>query len=759
MSFVDSRQIFVHNLETFLAKCFIIGTQQEKNTNYSSFGNVILISDSSPPLFSITIMKSCHILWSTQSGRAKACARRTRRILSERTSVTIQDVGFPFDETPTPFLDWVSTNIGDSQGQEQEHFLLMFVSTTGDGEHCDSISATWNALLQKSLPKTLFQGKRFALFCLGDRAYGPQFCAAGRKLAVRLLQLGMSRICDVGYGDDNTPSGGVFRDLDEWLEQVLVPKLQDEQGGEKPSRLTKIPMAIPENPFRVVESKPKELIANGRQHVRDEWRDPRYAEAYQRYFSQACPLRAYTYDSNLARATQLGTGKLPPLQGTIVENRRISAADWDQDTRHIQIHVHSTGSKDVPFATPETLPYQAGDVATLLPCNSDDEVTRFLAALPPNLQTMAETAIQIQTEDSLMNNSFIQWPSNCTFRGWLKYCADIHALPEREDLRALSAYCSEEHEMGADQRDKLCSLSETSGAALYADYILREKRSWVDVLYDFESLRSPGSKLTIEALLVLLPSIRPRDYSIASAPTLDAFSDEKEGFCIELCVAIVRGRTRLGRSYSGLCSDFLSNQVTSPTDMALSSPLQLWIRPGSFGNLPLELAENGSFQVPLLCVGAGTGVAPMRSLLRERHAVQTAQMSSNEPVQQSSSGDPNNNILVFGCRRKAADYYYKDEWENDLHQVRVLTAFSRDQFQKIYVQKVLREADNGTLIVAHLLEKKGAVYIAGGPKMARAVKEEIVEALGKVLEGGEKHATQFLNKLQRLGKFSTEAWS
>ena len=51
------------------------------------------------------------------------------------------------------------------------------------------------------------------------------------------------------------------------------------------------------------------------------------------------------------------------------------------------------------------------------------------------------------------------------------------------------------------------------------------------------------------------------------------------------------------------------------------------------------------------------------------------------------------------------------------------------------------------------------MYIAGGSKMARAVKDEIVVALGAVLDGGEKDAKKFLNKLKRIGVFSIEAWS
>ena len=102
--------------------------------------------------------------------------------------------------------------------------------------------------------------------------------------------------------------------------------------------------------------------------------------------------------------------------------------------------------------------------------------------------------------------------------------------------------------------------------------------------------------------------------------------------------------------------------------------------------------------------------------------------------------------------------------------IRLLTAFSQDQNHKLYVQKVLREADDGTLIAKHILESPcGAIYIAGNPKMARAVKQEIIEALTDVLvatpgtalataAAAEKHANKILNKMQRMGRFSIEAW-
>ena len=686
---------------------------------------------------------SCKIFWSTQSGRAKACARRTARILQEYTTVLVQDVGSAFDDSSEPFTELVANLPSNC-------FLLLFVSTTGDGEHCDSIRNTWKALLQKSLPPTLFASKRFAMFCLGDRAYGPQFCAAGRKLAVRLLQLGMTRQCDVGYGDDNTPNGGVFRDLDGWLEQNLLPGL--EKSSNERSALPDVAA-----PYRIRVGEPCAFEAE----YTEEWQQPSFEDSYRQFFALVgCPMDSYSYNSNGKRiVSKSEIKKAPPLLGRVQSNERITAVDHDQDTRHILIYLESRmASQDHTSKEFVSLPYQAGDIATILPSNSDPEVNRFLKVLPQELGDIADCQLEITVDETSMNNSFCRWPNRTTLRGWLKYCADIHSLPEREDLRALSRYCSPEHELGKDQSDKLLALSETSEAALYADYILREKRSWADVLFDFDSLSAQGSRLTLEVLMMLLPSMRPRHFSIASAPsktlTLKSESSSDTHFPIELCVAVVAGRTPLGRSYHGLCSEYLSRMMPSPE---WEPPLNIWIRPGSFGRVPLELSDGGKFNVPMLCIGAGTGIAPLRSLILERDALRSQGLSPS----QDASPYEIDNILVFGCRSKKADYYYESEWKNMCleHRLRILTAFSRDQFERIYVQKVLREADGGTLIARHVLEQHGAVYVAGGPKMARAVKEEIVATLAAILAGGEKQANQFINQLQRIGRFSIEAWS
>lgn len=716
---------------------------------------------------------SCTILWSTQSGRAKACARRTARLLRSRGVATGVGCGCSFDSYgASNFLSF------GGRGGDKRRLLVAFVSTTGDAEQCDTIRQTWAALLRKSLLTDTYANVQFALFALGDRAYGPTaFCAAGRKLAARMVQLGATPFCSVGFGDDGTPNGGVFADLDVWLDAELLPKFTGGSAGGNDVDNT-VGLMDPLYLVRVIGACND---ANGddtnAKLKGEEWNSDKYRTEYDEFFSSACPATAYRYDDGgrMDPAASSAATADPPMFGHVVKNERITSSDWMQDTRHIEIQVDCKQS--TAFGV-DNLPYAAGDVATILPSNGEESVAKFLSVLPTNIQAMADVPIEI----SHLAGSPTPWPNKCTLRGLLTYCADISSLPEREDLRALAPYCHLDHEAGSAHREKLISLSETTDAALYGDYVLREKRSWIDVLYDFDSIQYDGinsggkpSALTIEHLLTILPPIMPRHFSIASAPTATVLDGSTNGsrFHVDLCVAVVKGITPHGRSYTGLCSGYLSRLV--PSDPGALS-IRLWIRPGSFGALPLKatqplLADIGPmrrhFESPVLCIGAGTGVAPLRSLILERDAVRCINSDHSDTYQNQSTDNATSstqlvdNILVFGCRKQSADFYYESEWKSlsDRAALRLLTAFSRDQYYKMYVQRVAREADEGTMLTRHILENGGAVYIAGGAKMAHCVKDEIVECLAAALPGGEREAKLVLRKRAKVGRFSVEAWS
>ncbi|GKY96937.1 hypothetical protein MPSEU_000652700 [Mayamaea pseudoterrestris] len=722
-------------------------------------------------------MNECLILYATQSGRAKACARRTARILREKNVWLCNGSGSSFEDDSILEFAKQSTEI------KANRFLLLFVSTTGDGEHVDAMRKTWKQLIQISLPKDLFREVKFALFCLGDRAYGDQFCAAGRKLAARLLQLGATLLCEPGYGDDCTPNGGVFCDLDDWIENCLTSDISASNSlmqthdisTDANTSLASYRISLAEPQSSALDQSPKE-----------EWQQYQYIRCYQSYFSHLRPLTAYRYEAGAGAAAANNCCDLSdaPMLANVLVNDRITSPNWNQNTRHIELQVSSQVSSSalanfdtMPRTKRSQLPYRAGDVAVVLPSNTPDSVRRLLKALPERIQKMADKILLVENinfsavKGATISSACTFWPGQCTLRGWLAYCADIHALPEREDLRALASYCSLDHEHGMEQANKLISLSETAGAALYADYVLREKRSWPDVLHDFDSIRAAGSKLTVEGLFGLIGPIRPREFSIASSPLevceiLTDSSDEETTQWIvrlHLCVAVVEGRTPLGRHYQGLCSSYLSQLQTN------LSQVQIWIRPGSFTELPLAMPSNNAvrFEVPVLFIGAGTGIAPLRGLIREREATRHAMLKSSGRDGAESQHSrrlramERDNILIFGCRREQDDFYYHNEWAAFCMEGRLTlsTAFSRDQVQKVYVQQLLKNADDETsIVVNHLLARNGAVYIAGSPRMARAVKDVIVISLAQAL-GSEQRAKQLLSNLQRAGYFSIEAWS
>lgn len=498
-------------------------------------------------------------------------------------------------------------------------------------------------------------GVACAVFCLGDRAYGPQFCAAGRKLAVRLLQLGATKFCPVGYGDEQT----LFDDLDEWFSQSLWPAME-----------------------KIADTNEERKIPK---HFRFQLKDTSCEEKERKmdtrdFFRHVAPATAYSQT---------------PQSATVCENKRLTPVEWEQDTRHLVLEVN--------------LSFKPGDVACVWPTNSPAAVNRFLKAL--GMDGEQPYLLELSDQDYYFGTAFEHWPRCGTLRQWLAECADFQGLPEREDLRALSKCCDPSHAQGRQQQEKLVSLSEPEGSSLYKDYVVREKRDWVDVLYDFDSI-----SLSVEELMALLPPLRYREYSIANAPV-------GGGSSVELCVAMVEGQTPLGRSYQGLCSKFLAS----------AESLRMWIRPGSFEGMPLD----GS----VLYIGAGTGIAPLRGLIQARVYDSGRDDTPVKPM----------NSLVFGCRKHAMDFYYGSEWQTLVRtkELELHTAFSRDQEHKVYVQQVLeKEVD----ITQHVNDG-GAIYIAGNPLMARDVKQVIVEAFGDKSVG-----EAILTELQRTGKFAMEAW-
>ena len=155
-----------------------------------------------------------------------------------------------------------------------------------------------------------------------------------------------------------------------------------------------------------------------------------------------------------------------------------------------------------------------------------------------------------------------------------------------------------------------------------------------------------------------LRKIIPRLYSIASSQK--AHPDQ-----VDLLVVSVRYTVR-GRVREGLCSTWLADRW--PIDATADVYSQ---------NQQRHFSLPASGETSIIMVGPGTGLAPFRAFIEERRVL----------------GATGRNWLFFGEQRRASDFFYKDQFTGCVRDgfLRLDTAFSRDQPEKIYVQHRLRE--------------------------------------------------------------------
>jgi len=192
----------------------------------------------------------------------------------------------------------------------------------------------------------------------------------------------------------------------------------------------------------------------------------------------------------------------------------------------------------------------------------------------------------------------------------------------------------------------------------------------------------------LDHLLEQLPTLPTREYSIASIPSQQV-----------LRLVVRQQHDESGNL--GLGSGWLTQHTQVNDDVAL------------------RIRTNESFHLiddnrPIICIGNGTGIAGLMSLLhtRTRH-------------------DYTENWLIFGERQRACDFFYAstiEAWQTTGMLKRLDLAFSRDQEQRVYVQDVIRQ--NAEELVSWI-ERGAVLYVCGSiDGMASGVDQALVEILG-----------------------------
>lgn len=423
--------------------------------------------------------------------------------------------------------------------------------------------------------------------------------------------------------------------------------------------------------------------------------------------------------------------EIQTLTVVLEKNQRLTPSEHWQDVRH--------------FVFSSALPasYEPGDVLTIYPKNFPEDVNHLISAM--QWTEVADRPIQYTRVQPLLGNNIesprlsgLQVAQNTTLRILLTEHLDITAIPRRSFFSTVAHFTQDSM-----HRERLLEFTKPEYIDELYDYTTRPRRSILEVLQEFQSVRIPW-----QWAISVMPELRGRQFSIASGGQLKRDVDNKTRF--ELLVAIIRYKTVIKKIREGVCTRYLAA-------LPAGTHLLVTLQKGSLGITKKE-AKN-----PVILIGPGTGVAPLRSLLWER--LQWAeQVSSQSSVSNASSNSDTEqkigeNLLFFGCRNRGADYFFQDEWAKLMarNSLQVFTAFSRDYGRKIYVQDVIKE--QADLVFRFLYKCGGIVYVCGSSgKMPKSVRASLVEVFQ--ISGGmdQAAAEKYLQAMEREGRYKQETW-
>ncbi|KNC84683.1 hypothetical protein SARC_03117 [Sphaeroforma arctica JP610] len=235
----------------------------------------------------------------------------------------------------------------------------------------------------------------------------------------------------------------------------------------------------------------------------------------------------------------------------------------------------------------------------------------------------------------------------------------------------------------------------------------------------------------------LFPMIQPRQFSIASSPR--AHPNE-----IHLCVAIVKYQTRITEPRYGQCTHMLARTT-------VGQRLPIWIMKGTIFMPKRE-------DLPMLMIGPGTGVAPFRGFIGER--LGRAPSDDATDGRQGGTASAHKSMLVFGNRKQEKDYLFGREWEayRKSNQLDLVTAFSRDQPDKVYVQHEMINRGKDIWDLIH--NGKAVVYVCGNSKR---MPDDVKKALRTIAQTHapmtEDEASSYITQLETARRLQLETWA
>jgi sulfite reductase alpha subunit-like flavoprotein len=424
-------------------------------------------------------------------------------------------------------------------------------------------------------------------------------------------------------------------------------------------------------------------------------------------------------DFNLPPADRL---EIPdPTEVRLVGNRRLTPDTHWQDVR------------ELTFLMSSDFDYLPGETMTIYPKNFPEDVQALIDMMDWN--EVADIPLRLQPEypDLYLDEYLVpQAPGlyplpQTTLRQLLIHNLDITAIPKRHFFELIS-----HHTNNPMHKERLLEFTNPAFTDEFYDYTTRPRRSILEVLQEFSSVKLPWKWATS-----FFPVIRGRAYSVASGGVQLRYPYDKNFVKVQLIVALVKYRTVLKKVRQGLCSRYLASLPVG-TELHVKFTM-----PEKFYDVAKDVPK-----LPLILIAPGTGVAPCRALIWDRAELYVEKKRTIGKA-----------YLFYGGRNIDADYFYKDEWKFRSLQTQVFTAFSRDQREKIYVQDIIRR--EGKMIEQLIREQHAIIYVCGSSgNMPRAVKEALLDVCHKYNPEGmsREDLEKAFERMEKHGYYIQETW-
>lgn len=578
-----------------------------------------------------------------------------------------------------------------------DKIAMFVVATYGEGEPTDNAVDFYDFIGADEVTFTEekespLSDLNYVTFGLGNNTY-EHYNKCVRVLDKALTKLGATRVGDAGEGDDG--AGTMEEDFLAWKEPMWAALAKKFGLEERES--------VYEPIFGIVD---RENLTKESPEV-------------------------YLGEPNKQQLD--GHGKVPynaqnPYISPIAESYELFSVK-DRNCIHVDFDISKSN-----------LTYQTGDHVAVWPTNPGDEVDRFLDILG-----FTDKRDKVVSVKALEPTAKVPFPTPTTLDAIVRYHMEICAPVSRQFVATLAAFAPTEE-----------SKAEMTKLGNDKDYFHDKTGPCYLNIARLLSVVSGGEKwsnVPFSVFIEGLTKLQPRYYSISSSSLV-----QPKKISITAIVENQPVATR-GEPFRGVATNYLlalkQKQNGDPEPTPFGQTYEIMGPRNKYDGIHAPVhVRHSNFKLPtdpskpVIMVGPGTGVAPFRAFVQER----SRQIQDGANVGKT--------LLFFGCRKSTEDFTYQKEWEEHKKimgdKFELVTAFSREGPEKVYVQHRLKEYANE---INELINQKAYFYTCGdAANMAREVSATLAKIIAEGRGVSEKKGEDVIKSMRGTNQYQEDVW-